>query len=777
MEIKLIVEPGKKWYEHKFKKEPENFEPIKDLEKVHLFHREKTNKSDQNWIKTVLQNGTIGDKISANSLLIQESALHNLSGVESLIQSVKLSKKRECMLAIDALKDIFGNFLLPKRALHSFHEHPFEYLNSLNDDKTLREKRLVLWYFESLLKVKYSNFLKALQLVFQDTLATTKFKVSSVLTDLLIINHNEQQKVILDSVVNKLGDPDHQVSSRIIYQIKNLLKKCPKMKKDVLIEIERLVSRQNISSRAQYYGFCCMNQMILQKQDLEVANRLLIIYFSFFKKFVKNKEVDSRMLSALLTGVNRAYKYAKMDSQEIDNNLNTLFKLVHITPFSVSMQALALLNQVVESREDLVNRYYNALYRKMFDLECKNTSKQTFFLNLIFNSLIKDEALPRLKAFVKRLLQICLNQSPPFICGSFILISELIKSKKSIIQLDHSALIRNSIDNGVDIKFNDDDDEERFVDVKDESDKEDITEANGESEEKKNNSWIHKKNIVFKKHDKYDYHERNPLYSGADKTLTYELLLYSKHYHPTVVVYANKLMNGESVEYDGDPMEDFTLIHFLDRFVFKNPKRSKDNKKTKKSVFQPNRSIQKSAIKGMAVNSKEYLKLDPSKIPEDEKIFYNYHKAQESKKNPADHQIVSDAESVSDSEFDAYLMKTEVDGADPNDNFTLDFADGLSKNKKKKKKQEVSSDSSDFDDDDLMEDFDDKEFENAMNEEDMDLDDIDDDIFIDKKPKKRSKEDLSNLFAAADEFTDLVNESARYDELGVGSISNKDRAD
>lgn len=86
-----------------------------------------------------------------------------------------------------------------------------------------------------------------------------------------------------------------------------------------------------------------------------------------------------------------------MESQEIDNNLNTLFKLVHITPFSVSMQALALLNQVVESREDLVNRYYNALYRKMFDLECKNTSKQTFFLNLIFNSLIRDEALPRLK--------------------------------------------------------------------------------------------------------------------------------------------------------------------------------------------------------------------------------------------------------------------------------------------------------------------------------------------------------------------------------------------
>lgn len=137
-----------------------------------------------------------------------------------------------------------------------------------------------------------------------------------------------------------------------------------------------------------------------------------------------------------------------------------------------------------------------------------------------------------------------MNQSPSFVCGSFILTSELTKTKKNIIQLDHSTLIRNSIDNGEASKFEeDDDDDEKFVDVKDESDKEENTETNDESQEKKNNSWIHKKNIVFKKHDKYDYLERNPLYSGADKTLTYELLLYSRHYHPTVVVYANKLMN------------------------------------------------------------------------------------------------------------------------------------------------------------------------------------------------------------------------------------------
>lgn len=89
-----------------------------------------------------------------------------------------------------------------------------------------------------------------------------------------------------------------------------------------------------------------------------------------------------------------------MDNEEIDKNLNTLFKLVHITTFNVSIQALMLLNQVIESRDDMVHRYYNALYRKMFDLECKNTSKQTYFLNLLYNSLIKDEAIPRIKVLI-----------------------------------------------------------------------------------------------------------------------------------------------------------------------------------------------------------------------------------------------------------------------------------------------------------------------------------------------------------------------------------------
>ena len=245
-----------------------------------------------------------------------------------------------------------------------------------------------------------------------------------------------------------------------------------------------------------------------------------------------------------------------MNNEEIDKNLNTLFKLVHVTSFNVSIQALMLLNQVMDSRDDMVNRYFNALYKRMFDLEWRNTSKQTYFLNLLYNSLIKDEALPRIKAFIKRLLQICFSQNVPFVCGSFMLISEIMKVKKGIFQLDGSLLASNAIltsaeNKEIMSKFGEDDEEERFVDAKSDDENEeakndedqDEPETNGSAKNGKNGSWVHKKNIIFKKHDKYDYLERNPLYCGADKTLTYELLPFTRHYHPTVVVFANKLMN------------------------------------------------------------------------------------------------------------------------------------------------------------------------------------------------------------------------------------------
>jgi hypothetical protein len=70
-------------------------------------------------------------------------------------------------------------------------------------------------------------------------------------------------------------------------------------------------------------------------------------------------------------------------------------------------------------------------------------------------------------------------------------------------------------------------------------------------------------------------------------------------------------------------MEDFKIVHFLDRFVHKNPKKDKKSNGKQKSVFEPVKSTAKSSsIKNIPINSSEYLNLNYNSIPEEEKLFY-----------------------------------------------------------------------------------------------------------------------------------------------------------
>lgn len=71
----------------------------------------------------------------------------------------------------------------------------------------------------------------------------------------------------------------------------------------------------------------------------------------------------------------------------------------------------------------------------------------------------------------------------------------------------------------------------------------------------------------------YDPLKREPLYAHADSTPLWELHLLQKHYHPTIQRWATLLIQGmSSIEYQGDPLMDFSMANFLERISFKNPK-------------------------------------------------------------------------------------------------------------------------------------------------------------------------------------------------------------
>jgi ribosome biogenesis protein MAK21 len=123
------------------------------------------------------------------------------------------------------------------------------------------------------------------------------------------------------------------------------------MKSIVLHEMENLLFNPNTSVHAQYYTIITMNQTVLTSRDIAVANRLVEVYFMLFVKLLRGgatnevqkgkptqkkrakgapkrrrggvnwtelnqqqEDVNSKTLSAVLTGVNRAFPFSKVES-------------------------------------------------------------------------------------------------------------------------------------------------------------------------------------------------------------------------------------------------------------------------------------------------------------------------------------------------------------------------------------------------------------------------------------------------------------------------------
>ena len=102
------------------------------------------------------------------------------------------------------------------------------------------------------------------------------------------------------------------------------------------------------------------------------------------------------------------------------------------------------------------------------------------------------------------------------------------------------------------------------------SDEEEQTEKNEENVEKTKNS------------KSYDPFKRDPLYSNADQTCLWELIGLLNHYHPYVKKYAEALIDdiqksNPIIDYNGNPLLDFNLANFLDRFTFKQIKKKESS--------------------------------------------------------------------------------------------------------------------------------------------------------------------------------------------------------
>ena len=286
-------------------------------------------------------------------MLAQESPVHHIKSVEALFGMAKKKSKRLAIQALDNIKELFVSSLLPDcKKLILFKHNDFSLLTGDQADKMV-----LTWLVEHRLKELYSEYIELIKVHIGDTEVAIRTKLCNLIFQLLNEKPEKEQE-LLGLLVNKIGDPDKKLASKIIYILGQLLQNHPSMKMVVSSEVERILYRSNISERAQYYGICFLNQLQLSEEESKFAAHLIKIYFSFFKEIIDKKNIDSRMLGGLLTGVNRAYPYTCKEDGLAADNIATLFKLVYVSNFNVSVQALMLLFQVSGSKPDISDRYY-----------------------------------------------------------------------------------------------------------------------------------------------------------------------------------------------------------------------------------------------------------------------------------------------------------------------------------------------------------------------------------------------------------------------------------
>lgn len=158
-----------------------------------------------------------------------------------------------------------------------------------------------------------------------------------------------------------------------------------------------------------------------------------------------------------------------------------------------------LIQQLTQSHQVAADRFYRTLYESLLDPRIATSSKQTLYLNLLYKALKNDLSERRVKAFVKRIVQVLGLHQPSFICGIFYLVRELESTFPGIQSLFDQP------------EENDSDDEEVFKDVPDEDEeKQDEAEASESKQQKPTNG--------------YDPRKRDPEHSNADRTCLWELV-------------------------------------------------------------------------------------------------------------------------------------------------------------------------------------------------------------------------------------------------------------
>lgn len=463
---------------------------------------------DSEWINTVLKKGTIADRLAAHTLLIHESK--NFSSLNVLIDLVDPKKcRRQCIMAMTTLKELF--------------------LESLNlsqpncQIKLEEDKQKVRFY--------YTRFIDQLSLVAFDNLEETRKKAIWVLSELLN-KQSENKEYILEKLIDKMGDKVPKLASTAGHLVeKSINSEREETRLKAIKQIQRFLNRPNQSSKARYYAISLLTRIKFIKGSHEMANEMMQTYLSLYMTLTKEKNIESRLMSAILVGINRAYPYSRLNNDIFEQHLQTLYTLVHRVNFRMAVIAMILIKNIVCKRAELLkipieDRFYNLIFGQIIRPDLQACSRHQAFAGLLLNTINEDKVLARKEAFIKRILQVAINSRPEL---AQILLSTVTKIN------GFNSILRSNTDDEDDVK-------PEVVDSSSEDDEDDEEEKedDADSGSPKAVGWVHRPR---KSSNKFDPLARNP--RSAKPNNLNELYLLRQHCAPEVVKLA-QLITGES---------------------------------------------------------------------------------------------------------------------------------------------------------------------------------------------------------------------------------------
>lgn len=658
---------------------------------VHDYELSRGQSGDIKMVLATQRSGTVTDKVSAFSVLVGDNPIANIKSIDALLGMVTSKVgKRYAFTGFEALKEMFISSLLPDRKLRTLFQQPLNYLPDSKDGNSL----LLFWHWEECLKQRYERYIFALEEASRDVLATLKDKALKTIYALLR-SKSEQERRLLSALVNKLGDPENKAASNADYLLSKLLSDHPNMKAVVVDEVDNFLFRPHLVLRAKYHGVNFLSQIRLSHvgDGPKVAKRLVDVYFALFKVLIseagglnkekkskeefkkaysssKDKDVkcdadshvemDSRLLSALLTGVNRAFPFVSSNEADdiVEAQTPMLFQLVHSKNFNVGVQALMLLDKISSKNQIVSDRFYRALYSKLLLPSAMNTSKEEMFIGLLLRAMKNDLNLKRVSAFAKRLLQVSLQQPPQYACACIFLLSEVLKSRPPLWNM----VLQNELT---------DEEVEHFEDIVEEPDIEASTAADKsvnfdeavhcsdgidnpsedeggspapssddefsdkgddellgfgglttlEESERTSGHAAGKPQVQNAKSSLpggYDPRHREPIYCNADRVGWWELMVLASHVHPSVSTMAKTLLSGAHIVYNGNPLNDLSLGAFLDKFMEKKPK---ERNWHGGSQIEPAKQVDMSK----PLIGAEILQLDEMDVAPEDVVFHRFY--------------------------------------------------------------------------------------------------------------------------------------------------------